>query len=111
MLNIFKKKKKEEEPKNSGNDAFQTDAKPSVLPKVTQKTSIQPSVKEISPYDNELLLRGKIGMSTGSPAPEKPEKEEKKPEKPKEDSHADKIDSEQAQVMKINLNKKLDEGE
>lgn len=112
MLNIFKKKKKqqEEEPANSGSDTFQA-PEPSSLPKASPKAPAEPSVKEISPYDNELLLRGKIGMSTGSPALEKPEKDEKLSKEPIKTTSPDKIETEQAQVMKINLNKKLDEGE
>ena len=103
MLNIFKKKKKQEEkPEASESDSFQA-AEPAP-PETPTKPLPKPSAKEVSHYQNELLLRGKIGMSTGSP-------EEKKPEKPKEDSHSDKIDSEQAQVIKININKKLDNQE
>ena len=110
VLSVFKKKKKQEEsPAASGNDSFQAaELSHSEAP---VRPQAEPSVKEVSKYKNELLLRGKIGMSTGSSAPEKPKKEEKPPEKPTEDPHADKIDSERAQVMKINLNKKLDEGE
>jgi hypothetical protein len=116
VLNIFKKKKKQEEkqPKILGDDSFQATAEPALSE--TPATPLPgPSIKEVIQYKNEILLRGKIGMSTGSSAAEKPEKksekEEKKTEKPIEDSHADKIDSEHAQVMKINLNKKLENQE
>lgn len=75
---------------------------------------------EISPYENELLLRGKIGVSAGKPQAQPQKKEEEKEEKEektktqKKASQSEKpkkkydiLEREHAQIMKININNKL----
>lgn|SRR3989338_6370417 len=59
---------------------------------------------EISPYDNELLLRGRIGVSAGGSAPEEAKNEKKEAPKDKETKHYDIIETEYAQIMKIHIN-------
>lgn len=98
-MSIFSKKK-EKKPKD---DSFQAE-RPSGF--VTPKSTVQSPFDAISPYHNELLLRGKIGMSTGVP--------EKKPtETDIIDNKSDTInlepETEYAQVMKINIDQKFNE--
>jgi hypothetical protein len=67
-------------------------------------------------YDNEILLRGRIGLSTGM-AKAKPEdkakedraKEDKPAEEPTEEPKHDTLESEYSQQLRLKINKEFDE--
>lgn len=98
-MSIFSQKKPETAKKD---DRFQSEVS-------APKQEARPIPLEISPYNNELLLRGRIGVSAGMSAPKK-EKEEKKETQPEDlDVQHDIIETEYAQVMKININNKFEQ--
>lgn len=97
-MSIFSKK-----PAEPKDDSFQTKHSPVLnVPKGTKQAPFE----SISSYQNELLLRGKIGMEPGVIA-----KESLKIEalSAKSDIINSETETEYAQVMKININQKFDE--
>ncbi len=96
-MSIFSKKKPPPD------DSFQKTHAPAF---VGRKPSDKALLDAISPYQNELLLRGKIGMEPGVV-----KKDSVKPDTKddKSDTMNQEPETEYAQIMKININQKFNE--
>ncbi len=107
---LGKKKEPEETPKEDGFQAAPAEALQESVP-----SRLAPAVAADAEqkYDNEILLRGRIGLSTGASKPEAKKAEDKPEDKPdeeaKEEPEHDTLESEYAQQMRLKINKEFDE--
>ncbi len=101
-----KNKEPEEAPKEDG---FQAAPAESILESTPSKPGPTASADGEQKYNNEILLRGRIGLSTGVAKPSAKKPEDKPDEEIKEEPTHDTLESEYSQQLRLKINKEFDE--